>query len=243
MLTVTGGDLLVQALGGVRQQVPVLVHRAALDRHAVPHGGDGLVEARRSVDDEELGPLQPARTRSSSTLRQASALSPPMLLIASGDPRQAVKMVLLPKFLGNVQSDRPRHRIADLFDRAHEGAEQAAKELQNPTPLQFLGPTSENSVAGQIEIVTNANRQGVNAIMISDNSGDQIVPAVKAAHDKRIKVVTWHSPIPSAEGEDVFVEQVDVSQTGQVMADMALNTLGADGGEFAILSVNPDPAR
>jgi len=59
-VAVVGGDLLVQALGGVRQQVPVLVHRAALDRHAVPHGGDGLVEARRSVDDEELGPLQPA---------------------------------------------------------------------------------------------------------------------------------------------------------------------------------------
>ena len=79
-------------------------------------------------------------------------------------------MVLLPKFLGILP-----------FDQAHRGAEEAAAELKNPTPLQFLGPTPENSVAGQIEIVTNATTQGVNAIMISNNSGDQIVPAAKAA--------------------------------------------------------------
>ena len=57
---VVGGDLLVQALGGVREQVAVLVNRAALHRHAVPDGGDGLLEPRRAVDDEELGPSQAA---------------------------------------------------------------------------------------------------------------------------------------------------------------------------------------
>ena len=66
-----------------------------------------------------------------------------------------------------------------MFDQAHEGALEAQKELQNPAELQFLGPTPENSVAGQIEIVTNATTQGVDAIMISNNSGDQIVPASK----------------------------------------------------------------
>ena len=94
--------------------------------------------------------------------------------------------------------------------------------MKNPTALQFLGPTPQNSVAGQIEIVTNATTQGVKAIMISNNSGDQIVPAAKAAQAKGIKVVTWDSPIPSAEGEDVFVAQVDFTDIGKVMADMAL---------------------
>jgi rhamnose transport system substrate-binding protein len=147
-------------------------------------------------------------------------------------PGKELNMVLLPKFLG----------IA-VFDQAHQGALEAAKELQNPKELQFLGPTPENSVAGQIEIVTNAATQGVNAIMMSNNSGDQIVPAAKAAHDKGIKVVTWDSPIPSAEGEDVFVAQVDFTETGKVMADMALNILGADGGKLAILSASPDAAN
>ena len=55
--------------------------------------------------------------------------------------------------------------------------------------------------------------------------------------------MTWDSPIPSAEGEDVFVAQVDFAETGKVMADMALSILGADGGKFAILSASPDAAN
>ena len=151
---------------------------------------------------------------------------------ATAEPGKSVDMVLLPKFLGILP-----------FDQAHKGAEEAAAELKNGKKLQYLGPTPENSVAGQIEIVTNATTQGVGAIMISNNSGDQIVPAAKAAHAKGIKVVTWDSPIPSAEGEDVFVAQVDFSETGKVMADMALKILGPDGGKFAVLSASPDAAN
>jgi rhamnose transport system substrate-binding protein len=143
-----------------------------------------------------------------------------------------VSMVLLPKFLG-----------ISVFDQAHMGAEEAAKELKNPAALQFLGPTPQNSVAGQIEIVTNAATQGVKAIMISNNSGDQIAPAAKAAQAKGAKVVTWDSPIPSSEGEDVFVAQVDFAEIGKVMADMALNIVGSDGGKFAVLSASPDAAN
>ena len=69
------------------------------------------------------------------------------------------------------------------------------------------------------------------------------MPAAKAAHDKGIKVVTWDSPIPSADGEDVFIAQVDFTETGKVMADMALSILGDAGGEFAILSASPDAAN
>src|ERR1022692_566168 len=57
---VVGGDLVMQALGRMCQQVSVLVNRAALHRHAVPDGGNRLVEARRAIDDEELGPSQSA---------------------------------------------------------------------------------------------------------------------------------------------------------------------------------------
>src|ERR1017187_930641 len=54
------GDLVMQALGCMREKISVLVNRAALHRHAVPDSGDGLVEPRRAVDNEELGPPQPA---------------------------------------------------------------------------------------------------------------------------------------------------------------------------------------
>jgi hypothetical protein len=39
----------------------VLVNGAALHRHAVPDRGDGLVDPRRAVDDEEFGTPQPSR--------------------------------------------------------------------------------------------------------------------------------------------------------------------------------------
>lgn len=147
-------------------------------------------------------------------------------------PGQAVKMLLLPKFLGILP-----------FDQAHQGALEAEAELQNPEALVFDGPTPENSVAGQIEIVTNAVTQGFNALMISNNSGDQISPAAKAAMDAGLPVVTWDSPIPSSEGESVFVAQVDFNDMGATLAEMALNILGEDGGQFAILSASPDAAN
>jgi hypothetical protein len=46
-VVVIGGDLLMQALGRMRQQVPVLVHRAPLHRHTIPDGCDRLIEHPR----------------------------------------------------------------------------------------------------------------------------------------------------------------------------------------------------
>ena len=143
-----------------------------------------------------------------------------------------IDMVLMPKFLGIL-----------VFDQAHQGAMEAHAEVGNTGKLEFLGPTPENSVAGQIEILTTAATQGVDAIMISNNAGDQLAPAAKAARDAGMTVVTWDSPIPSAEGEQVFIAQVDFNETGVVMADMALSILGEAGGQLAILSASPDAAN
>ena len=79
--------------------------------------------------------------------------------------------------------------------------------------------------------------------MISNNSGDQLGPSAEAARNAGLTVVTWDSPIPSAQGEQVFVAQVDFVETGVVMADMALDILGADGGQLAVLSASPDAAN
>src|SRR5215204_6554174 len=151
---------------------------------------------------------------------------------AVAEPGQDVKMMLLPKFLGILP-----------FDQANQGAQEAAEELQNPTPFDFVGPTAENSVAGQIEFMTNAPTGGYDVVMLSNNSGDQIVPAAVAAQEAGTRVVTWDSPIPTGEGEDLFVAQVEFDETGQVMAEMAQSILGEDGGQFAILSASPDAAN
>jgi hypothetical protein len=55
-------------------------------------------------------------------------------------------------------------------------------------------------------------------------------------------IVTWDSPV-LPEGENLFVAQVDFSEAGGVMADMALHLLGDEGGQFAILSATPDASN
>ena len=148
------------------------------------------------------------------------------------EPGQDVKLMLLPKFLGILP-----------FDQANQGAQEAAAELQNPTALDFVGPTADNSAAGQIEFVTNAPTGEYDAVMLSNNAGDQIAPAAVAAQEAGTKIVTWDSPIPTAEGESFFIAQVDFDETGVVMADMALSILGEEGGQFAVLSASPDAAN
>jgi rhamnose transport system substrate-binding protein len=162
----------------------------------------------------------------------APATAAPASGPATATPGQAVKMMLLPKFLGILP-----------FDQANTGAQEAAAELKNPEALAFVGPTAENSVQGQIEFMTNAPTQGNKVVMLSNNAGDQIAPAAEAAQAAGTKVVTWDSPIPSAKGESLFIAQVDFNSIGTVMADMALSLAGPDGGEFAVLSASPDAAN
>jgi rhamnose transport system substrate-binding protein len=146
-------------------------------------------------------------------------------------PGGSANIVLLPKFLGILP-----------FDQANRGAEEAHKELGNKGTLQYIGPTPENSVAGQIEMLTTATTQKQNVVMLSNNAGDQIAAAAEAAQAAGTKVVTWDSPIPSGKGETVFVAQVDFASIGVVMADMALNIMGGSG-DFAVLSATPDAAN
>jgi rhamnose transport system substrate-binding protein len=148
------------------------------------------------------------------------------------EPGKEFKSVFIPKQTG----------IA-VFDQANDGAKEAAGELQ-VDEAEYLGPASADAcVNGQIDTVTNASTQGANAVMISNCAGDQIEPAVKQAADGGAAVVSWDSPIPSGEGESVFVAQVDFDETGTVMADLALDILGEQGGEYAILSAAPDAAN
>jgi rhamnose transport system substrate-binding protein len=152
--------------------------------------------------------------------------------VVTAEPGEDVNMLLLPKFLGII-----------VFDQANEGAQEAAAELGMPTAPTFTGPTADNSVAGQIEAVTNAPTQGYDVVMLSNNTTDQIAPAADAAQEAGTLVVTWDSPIDSAVGESVFVAQVDFDEMGKTMADMALSLVGEDGGQVAILSASPDASN
>src|SRR5580704_19357557 len=48
----------MQALGGVREEITVLMHGAPLHRHAIPNSGNRALKPRAAINDEELGPPQ-----------------------------------------------------------------------------------------------------------------------------------------------------------------------------------------
>jgi rhamnose transport system substrate-binding protein len=137
----------------------------------------------------------------------------------------------------------PKFKGISVFDQAYQGSQEAAQEL-GTAESSFEGPSSGTDIEGQIAVMTNAATQGVNAVMISNNAGEEMEPAVKQAVDAGVTVVSWDSPIPGGTdaGESLFVAQVDFDETGTVMADMALDLL-PDGGQFAILSATPDAAN
>ena len=150
--------------------------------------------------------------------------------IATAQPGQNVSFMLLPKNVGNP-----------VFAEADSGAQEAAAELKSSGKYQFVGPAAPD-VQGQITFIKSATTQGVNVIGADADDAQAIVPSLKAAMAANIKVVGWDSP-PAPDGRNVFIEQVDFSTAGQVMADMALDILGANGGNFAVLSATADAAN
>ncbi len=80
-------------------------------------------------------------------------------------PGQEVNAVLLPKFLGILP-----------FDQANRGAQEAAAELGSTGKLEYIGPTPENSAAGQIEMLTTATTQKQHVVMLSNNAATRSPP-------------------------------------------------------------------
>ncbi|MEL6621227.1 MAG: substrate-binding domain-containing protein, partial [Pseudomonadota bacterium] len=66
-----------------------------------------------------------------------------------------------------------------FFEAAAEGAEEAAKELGG-VDIIYTGPT-DTTAEGQIEVINSLIAQGVDAIAISANDTDALVPTLKKA--------------------------------------------------------------
>ena len=79
-----------------------------------------------------------------------------------------------------------------FFDAVHKGANEAAKELD--AEVIFTGPTTPTA-EGQIEVLSALIAQRVDAIAVSANDPDALVPTLKKALDRGIKVVSYDSAV------------------------------------------------
>ncbi len=221
----------------IKQHVRLLASLLVIAMIAVACGGDaGDTTTSEAAVDETTATTEPA-------VEETTATTEPGVEETTTTQADGGDGVVEISAAGSISATfLPKCTNIAVFPQANQGAEEAAAELGSD-PAEFVGPADCGDATGQIEFMTNAVTQGQQAIMVSNNAGDELAPSAQAAAEAGIPVVSWDSPIPSAQGESVFIAQVDFDETGQVMADMALEILGDDGGQFAILSATPEAAN
>lgn len=133
-----------------------------------------------------------------------------------------MKIALVVKSLGN-----------GFFEAANKGAEEAAKELGG-VEIIYTGPTT-TTAEGQIEVINSLIAQGVDAIAISANDPDAVVPALKKAAQRGIKVISWDSGV-AAEGRIMHLNPSSNELIGKMCLQLAASHLPDGKGDFAILS-------
>jgi rhamnose transport system substrate-binding protein len=152
------------------------------------------------------------------TLAVTTALAAVMMAV----PAYAqTRIALVVKSLGN-----------GFFEAAAEGAEEAAAELGD-VEIIYTGPTDPTAEA-QIEVVNTLIAQQVDAIAISANDPDALVPVLQRAMDRGITVISWDSGV-APEGREMHLNPSSNELIGNTIIKLAADHL-PEGGNVAILS-------
>ncbi len=161
----------------------------------------------------------------------AAALCAAALMINAGcgqssspETSQRTRVGLVAKSLGN-----------GFFDAVHKGGQEAARELD--VELIFTGPTTPTA-EGQIEVLNALIAQRVDAIAVSANDPDALVPTLKRARDRGIQVISFDSAVAPtgrvahlAPSSDQLIGETVIAMTGE---------LSPEGkGKFAVVSATP----
>lgn len=119
-----------------------------------------------------------------------------------------------------------------FFDAARDGGMEAAKQLGN-VDLIYTGPTTPTA-EGQIDILNSLIAQKVDAIVISANDPDALVPVCKRAMSRGITVLSFDSGV-AKDGRTIQINPSAPELIGRKQIEMVSKTLGGKG-EIAILS-------
>lgn len=127
-----------------------------------------------------------------------------------------------------------------FFEAAHTGAKEAATEIKDNVEVIYTGPVTPTA-EGQIEIINSLIAQKVNAIVISANDTDALVPILKKAQKRGIKVVSFDSGVATA-GRAIHLNPSNNALIGKINIELALAAVKAtnnEKGDIAILSATP----
>jgi rhamnose transport system substrate-binding protein len=132
-----------------------------------------------------------------------------------------VRIAIVAKSLGN-----------GFFNAVHLGGDQAAKSIGGVEVI-FTGPT-DTAAEHQIDVINALVAQHVDAIAISANDPDALVPVCKRAMQRGIKVISYDSGI-APEGRMLDLADATVPQVGITLNQLAADACGGKG-KVAVVS-------
>src|SRR4051812_47054178 len=142
-----------------------------------------------------------------------------------GEMKEGLKIAFLPKQINN-----PYFTISD------KGGEDAVKAVKGE--YKRVGP-SDTAASSQVSYINTLTTQKQDAIVISANDANAVVPALEKARAAGIKVVTYDSDT-DPKGRDLFINQVDPDLIGRSQVQLLAKQIGPGGGDIAILSATPN---
>src|SRR5918996_918995 len=137
-----------------------------------------------------------------------------------GSSDEGFTLYMIPKNVGNP-----------VFDLTNKGMKAAASELGDTT--KFNGST-EADAQQQVQVINSAVGQEPDALIVSADDPDAILPALQEARDKDIAVVTFDSDA-NPDGRSVFASTPQAQAVGETQIEMCGSQINYTG-EVAILS-------
>jgi rhamnose transport system substrate-binding protein len=142
----------------------------------------------------------------------------------TSDGNGKIRIGIVAKSLGN-----------GFFDAVHKGADEAAASLN--AEIIFTGPTTPTA-EGQIETLNALIAQRVDAIAISANDPDALVPTLQRAMQRGIKVISYDSAVAKAGRQAHLAPSSDVL-IGETVAQLAAELAPEGKGKVAVVSATP----
>jgi rhamnose transport system substrate-binding protein len=142
-----------------------------------------------------------------------------------GTSPHPIRIGLVAKSLGN-----------GFFTAVQKGGNEAAAALGGVEVI-FTGPATPTA-EGQLEVLNSLIAQHVDAIAVSANDPDALVPTLKRASQRGIKVISYDSAV-NGEGRIVHLSPSSDRLIGETCVQLAADAMPEKHGKFAIVSATP----
>src|SRR5215217_3788825 len=171
-----------------------------------------------------LGVAACGSTKDSTSEDKAAAPTATEAASGGGTIKEGLKIAFLPKQINN-----PYFTISD------KGGEDAVNAVKGS--YKRVGP-SDATASSQVSYINTLTTQKQDAIVISANDPNAVVPALDKARAQGIKVVTYDSDT-DPKGRDLFINQAAAEDLGRSEVQLLAKQINNEGN-IAILSATPN---